>query len=344
MEQKGAGSKRRRADKRPTLVDVARIAGVSLGTASRVLNGSTDVKPLNVAKVKKAMKSLNYRPSDVARSMRTNTSRMIGCMITDITQPVSGEMVGGAEEVLWQSGYALIVAATHQIAEREHKILDLFARHKLDGMILCTTSDADNLAIPDELADFPLVLWERDGGTRFDMVLTEHGRGTELATNHLLGLGHKRIALVAGYNGTWPGREQVRGYRNAMSAAGLAVPKNAIHETGSFDLGRAYELLERADRPTAVILNVNDAAFFLQAARTLRLRVPDDVSVVSIGDNPELDVFSPSVTAVRGNGRKVGSEAARLLLERIQHAPPASRRVFVSTELIVRQSTAAPPR
>lgn len=344
MEQKGAGSKRPQTDKRPTLIDVARVAGVSLGTASRVLNGSTDVKPLNVAKVKKAMKSLNYRPSDVARSMRTNTSRMIGCMVTDITQPVSGAMVGGAEEVLWRAGYALIVTATHQIVERERSILDLFARHKLEGMILCTTRDADASEALDEIVDRPLVLWERDGGSRFDMVLTEHGRGTELAANHLIGLGHKRIALVSGYEGTWTGREQIRGYRNAMGAAKLALPKSALHETGAFDLARAYELLNRPDRPTAVILNVNDAAVFLQAARTLRLRVPDDISIVSIGDNPELDVYSPAVTAVRGDGRKVGSEAARLLLDRIQGAHRANRRVFIPTELIVRHSTAAPPR
>lgn len=340
-----------RASKPPTIVDVARAAGVSLGTASRVLNGRTDVKPQNLARVQSAVRTLGYQANSLARSMRTKTSRMVGCIVTDIAQPIAAEMVAGAEGVLWASGYATLITNTHQRADREAEILRAFKARQVDGLLLVLTDD-ESPAIRHSLrhTGIPFVLWERDLGARFDTVLTDHGSGTEAATRHLLELGHEHIALIAAYRHTWGGREQTRGYAAAIASAAKPVVPANILTSGEFDLAEAYKLFNRASRPTAIIANIHDIPLLRKAAQVCGLQVPADLSLISIGDSRDLEVYDPPITAVRGDGRKVGIRAAELICNTLEaqkgeRRPKNSspRRVMISTELIVRQSTAVVP-
>jgi LacI family transcriptional regulator len=316
-----------------------------------VLNGRTDVKPENLARVQSAVRKLRYQANSLARSMRTKTSRMVGCLVTDIAQPIAAEMVAGAEGVLWAAGYATLITNTHQRADREAEILRAFKARQVDGLLLVVTDD-EGSTVRDSLRDtgIPFVLWERDLGAGFDTVLTDHGSGTEAATRHLLELGHDQIVLVAAYRHTWGGREQSRGYTAAMASSGKAVAPANMLNSDDFDLAEAYKLFNRAPRPTAVIANIHDIPLLRKAAQVCGLQVPADLSLISIGDSRDLEVYDPPITAVRGDGRKVGIRAAELICNTLEAQQggqrlkrPSPRRVMISTELIVRQSTAIAP-
>jgi LacI family transcriptional regulator len=327
-----------------TMKDVARLAGVSLGTVSKVFNNHKGVKPVNFGKVQAAVRQLNFKPNDVARSMRTKSSRMIGCMVTTVNNPVAGQMIQGAENILRQAGYALLLSANHHVEEDEATILNVFKARRAEGVILTVTRDQAP-ETKSRLRDLsiPTVLWERDSGPDFDAALTDHAYGAEVAASHLLALGHRRIAIIAGYQETWTGREQLRGYQAAFAAASVTIEDELISYTDSFDLGRIYALFQLAKPPTALIVNVHNAALALRAANKLGRSAPRDFSVVSIGDSEELEVFAPPITAVRGDGAAIGAAAARLILDRLSGSPPKeSRRVVVPMELIIRNSTAPP--
>lgn len=328
-----------------TIKDVARLAGVSLGTVSKVLNHHKGVKPINFGKVQAAVRELNFKPNDVARSMRTKSSRMIGCMVTTINNPVAGQMIQGAETVLRQAGYALLLSANHHTEHREVEILEVFKARRAEGVILTVSRDQtpETKSRLREM-ELPTVLWERDSGSEFDAAVTDHAYGAETATRHLLGLGHHRIAIVAGYRETWTGREQVRGYQAALAAAGITIDEQLVSYTDSFDVGRIYALFRIPEPPTALIVNVHNAALSLRAAHKMGRVVPADFSLVSIGDSEDLEVFGPPITAVRGDGEAIGAAAARLILDHLSGAPrTGARRVVVPMELIIRGSTAAPP-
>lgn len=328
-----------------TMKDVARLAGVSLGTVSKVLNNHKGIKPINFGKVQAAVRELNFKPNDVARSMRTKSSRMIGCMVTTINNPVAGQMIQGAETVLRQAGYALLLSANHHTEQHETEILAVFKARRAEGVILTVSRDQapETQSRLRELA-LPTVLWERDSGAEFDAALTDHAYGAETATRHLLALGHRRIAIVAGYRETWTGREQVRGYESALAASGIAVDDELVSYTDSFDVGCIYALFRLPDPPTALVVNVHNAALALRAAHKMGRVAPADFSLVSIGDSADLEVFGPPITAVRGDGEAIGAAAARLILDQLSDTPPtAARRVVVPMELIIRGSTAAPP-
>jgi LacI family transcriptional regulator len=335
----------RKAVTATTIKDVARLAGVSLGTVSKVLNNHKGVKPLNFGKVQAAIRELNFKPNDVARSMRTKSSRMIGCMVTTINNPVASQMIQGAETVLRQAGYAILLSANHHTEQHETEILSVFKARRAEGVILTVSRDqAPETRSRLREMELPTVLWERDSGSEFDAAVTDHAYGAETATRHLLGLGHWRIAIVAGYRETWTGREQVRGYEAALAAAGIVVDEKLVSYTDSFDVGRVYALFRLPDPPTALIVNVHNAALSLRAAHKMGRTAPTDFSLVSIGDSEDLEVFGPPITAVRGDGEAIGAAAARLILDQLSGTPPTgARRVVVPMELIIRGSTAAPP-
>lgn len=318
------------------------MAEVAVGTVSRVLNANRTVAADVRERVLKAVERLGYRPNSVARSMRLKVTRAIGCIVTDIAQPIAAEMLAAAEQKLWAAGYAMLIAGTHQRAEREREILASLQERRVDGIIAVTTNDQEP-ATATRLRDLsvPLVLWERDVGSGFDSVLTDHAAGAARATRYLLGLGHRRIAIVAAHSGTWPGREQVRGYADALAAATIAQDATLTFSSDDFAIADAIALLSRPDRPSAVIANIHLISVLLRACRDLRMAVPARLALLSIGDSDTIEAFDPPITAIRGSGRLVGATAARLMLARLSgHGGTAAQRVIVPTELVIRHSCA----
>lgn len=328
----------------PTVQDVARLAKVSVGSVSRVLNARENVAPEIQQAVRAAMERLNFVPNVVARSMRKGSSKSIGCLISDIAQHTAAQMVSAAEARLREHGYEILIANSHFDLERERGILASLKQRRLDGFIGAISDDETpsyfNLL---HTLNMPVVLWERDAQGEFNSVLTDHADGCRQAVRYLESLGHRRIALVAGRENTWVGREMLRGYTNACEASGTAIDPSLILRTGSFDGHVCRALLQQASRPTAIIATLNDAATVLEVVRELGLSVPDDLSVVSVGDHQYAGISSPALTVVTQDPSEVGREAADMMLQLLEGTAPAgTRRSKHPMRLIIRGSCASP--
>ena len=329
-----------------TVKDVARVAGVAVGTVSRVLNDNSTVMPDVRERVLAAMRELNYEPNAVARSMRAGATHVVGCIVSDVVQLTAAQMITGAEQQLREAGSAMFVASSHYDIAAEKEVIRTFRQRKIDGLILVITDDKNPEYVAYlESLHLPIVLWERDAGGRFNSVLSDHRGGCAQATSYLLGLGHTRIALVAGHESTWVGREMVQGYVEAHAGRQRAPSRDLIQHTGSFDLSACTQLLTGANRPTAIIATINDLALVMSVARGLALKVPSDLSVISVGDSSLISMTNPAITVVRHDPRQVGKTAADLLLSMLGDISPIERhRIVFPAELILRESCAEPQK
>ncbi|WP_175755446.1 LacI family DNA-binding transcriptional regulator [Burkholderia cepacia] len=328
----------------PTVQDVAKLAKVSVGSVSRVLNGRDNVAPEIQDAVRKAVAQLNFVPNVVARSMRKGSSKAIGCLISDIAQHTAAQMVSAAEARLREHGYEILIANSHYDLERERAILESLKQRRLDGFIGAISDDETpeyfNLL---RTLNMPVVLWERDAQGEFNSVLTDHADGCRQAVRYLTSLGHRRIALVAGHEHTWVGREMVRGYTAACEGAGVGTDPALILRTGEFGEDACRSLLGGAARPSAIIATLNDAATVLAVVRDLGLTVPGDLSVVSIGDHQYAGISAPALTVVTQDPRAVGAEAADMMLQLLDGTGLSGiRRSKHPMRMIIRESCAAP--
>ncbi|PTX00030.1 LacI family transcriptional regulator [Pararhodobacter aggregans] len=303
-----------RSDRTPTMKDVARRANVSLGTVSRIVNSNATVAPELRRHVEAVIRELGYRPNVSARTMRTRRTHAIGIIVTDLRQPVAATLVAQASEIARRHGFAPIVGDFQNDAAAEERLLSFMAERSVDGLVLTISSDED-AALLDRLEamGIPVVLWERDTGGRFPSVRTDHRAGARMAAEALRRRGRKRVLLIAGHEHTWTGREQVAGMRDGLgSGARLEV----VH-TGRFDPATFRAALQAEDPVDAVVANVHDIPAVLGAVEEAGLACPGDLSVISIGDDPFLSICRPAVSAVVLPSRRVASEAAELLLQRL---------------------------
>lgn len=326
----------------PTIRDVASRAGISIGTVSRVLNENDTVATEIRERVLASMRELGYVPNRVAQSMRKRATLAVGCLVTDVRLNAVAEMISAAESRLRAAGYDMFVANTHNDPKQEAAILRFFQQRQVDAVITAITDDQDPSRMRELKAlSMPVVLWERDGGNSLDTVLTDHFTGCLQACSYLRGLGHRRIALVGGQSATWAGREMERGYAAAIAQAGGEVDPSLIFHTGSFNVSTCSQILRSADPVTAVIGIIDDVALVCKVARGMGLKIPEDLSVISIGDSDFLSMNSPTITAIRYDHERVGETAAEFVLDRLGNkAGGAARRVIYPVELIVRESCA----
>jgi LacI family transcriptional regulator len=334
---------------RPTIKDVARKAGVSLGTASRVLNGHKSVSPEMRARVEQAILALGYRPDAVAQSMRRGATRTNCIIIHDITIPVLASFVKSAQDVLQDAGYTLIIAGSEDRRERELEVLNVFSRRRIDGLIMTTASERDPVLLKArEALRIPVVLLDRETPAHFDAVLIGHRDGTRRAVEHLLDLGHRRIALLSGTETVRPSAERVLGYQDAFKARGLELDPELIRTqsfTADFGYVETSALLGLKRPPTAILAGgIAMMPGTLRAIRAHGLKVPDDISLIAGSDSDLAELATPPITAVRWSYAEIGKAAAQLVLDRLERDPDRPpRRIRFSTELVIRESC-APPR
>jgi LacI family transcriptional regulator len=324
-------------------------AGVSAGTVSRVTSGNPTVQPHVRARVLSAIGRLGYRPNAVAQSMRTAETKLIGCVVSDFSNPLYSAILKSAEALLSEQGYTLVIASSDERIDREVLLIETFARRRVDGLIAVLSDEKDPRllqALHD--ASVPLLLMERDMDVRSDVIATDHAGGTRRATEYLLSLGHRRIALITGRLATRSGRDRVSGYRAAHAAAGAPVADDLIRcesLTTSFAFTETQRLFALRDPPTAVIAGGNlMLAGVLRALGILGRAVPSDVSVLSSGDTELAELASPPVTVIRWDLAEFGREAAKLILDRLQNRGAPARRIVVPCELVLRRSCACPAR
>ncbi len=336
----GEGWPGRRMKGSVTIRDVARRAGVSYQTVSRLLNGGLLVSAPTRARIVRAMDELNYSPSAPARSIKSGRMHIIGVLIPEIAHPFFSAVAHGVEDVAYEAGYCVMVCSSSG-GEREAHYLRALRSQRVAGVI----STLDTAPLPLTRAGIPAVSVD-NRAPGIDSVLLDHAGAAALAVDHLVLLGHRRVALITGPLDVTSGRGRLVGYRRALRRAGLPLARH-LQATNPYseEAGRAamQAMLVHPAPPTAVIAASYQLTIGAIAAITAAgLRVPADVAVVGFDEitwHP--DLVSPLTTVVQP-GHDIGAEACRLLLERLtgRYDGPA-RRILFPGALMVRQSSGA---
>lgn len=325
--------------------EVAEHAGVALSSVSRVLNGHPDVSATMREHVLDAIAAVGYEPNLLASSLRRGSTKTIGFLASDISNPLFAEIALGAERRLDEAGYTMVLTNSEGNGERDERMIQLLRRRRTDGLIL-SVSDERRPGTLAELArlEEPVVLVDREirGFRNASSVASDHARGMRAAVDHLIELGHTRVALVSGSRSLRPVRERLRGFRRAFRANELEPPEDLLR-IGSFrsEYGESatLELLGLGNPPTALIAGGNLLLTgVLRALKQLGLSVGTDIALISCDEVPLTELHSPPITVIDRDAVRIGELAAELLLDRLQNdAEPST--ADAPTKLIIRGST-----
>ncbi|HST17319.1 MAG TPA: LacI family DNA-binding transcriptional regulator [Gaiellaceae bacterium] len=332
--------------------DVAARAGVGVGTVSRVLNGRANVRPLTRAKVLEAIEALQYRPSPVARNLSLRRTHVIGVVVPFFTSHSAVERVRGVASVLAQSPYDLMLFDIEAEERREHAFRIFDRGDRSDGLLLLSLVPPDDEVDRLRSARLPCVLVDAPH-PNLPSILIDDVRGGELATSHLIELGHRLIAFV-GDKPSDPfrfasSRDRTLGYERALAQAGIERREEYVREGTQSHLvarGIAIDLLRLPQRPTAVFAASDVQALgVLEAARILGIRVPEELSVIGFDDVEVAALVG--LTTVRQPLFESGRRGAELLLELLGENPDDRIEPVIEqlpVEVVIRSTTAAPPR
>jgi LacI family transcriptional regulator len=325
-----------------TIREVAKAAGVAIGTASRALNRSGRVSDKAIAAVTKAARDLGYEPDAVAQSMRTRSTGVVGMLVSDLSNPLYAHIITAVEARLSTAGYALLIASTHNEGRREKTLVDLFRRRRVDGLVLGPCEAEDPQYLDKVGAELPVIALERDFGSNNAAVHIDHYNGALQATRYLLNLGHTRVALLTPGSAVRSGRERIAGYMDAYAERGIKPDPRLVRAKSAMDFAfsESLSLLGSSHAPTAFLcLGTRILAGVLQGLRHAGRTVSDDVSVISIGDTDLAQFFSPAITALTWDAAAVGTAVAELLLQRMTRTEPSEpERILLTTQLILRES------
>jgi LacI family transcriptional regulator len=339
------------ARRQPTMKQVAEAAGVHVSTVSRALNPATSsmVVPTVASRVLKAAKTLGYRVDPVAASLRTGRSQLVGMLVPDIATNVFAPILSGAIERLSNSGYSVLVAYVSSDPKQQLDLVQGLMARRVDGLILATVTRQDSLVSFCLAQGIPAVLVNRsEQVARLSAVVSDDAAGMRLAVDHLVELGHRRIAHIAGPLEHSTGFLRRAGFMQALATHDIDTASAPCEVAGTYtrEQGRAAaeRLLQRHREITAIVA-ANDllALGAYDALRESGRECPKDISVVGHNDMPLVDLVQPSLTTVRISHFEMGRQAADLLEQAIQDAGGAIRNVVLQPVLIARSSTARPP-
>lgn len=330
----------------PTILDVAKKAGVSSATVSHVINNSRFVAPATRERVLNAISSLGYRRDGIARSLRRSQTGTIGLIISDLSNPFFSDIIRGVEDTVYSYGqdYNVILCNTEENEEKERLYLDVLLEKRVDGIVMAPAGG--NHAYLRDLAagGFPIVFVDRWlPGINVDAVVVDNYDAAYRIVTHLIGLGHRRIAIMVAQLGSSAITERIEGYRAALAAAALPFNSDYVfRSTSSIDDGCAagLRLLDTVPRPTATFGTNNFVTIGMMNALAQRgLRCPEDLAVVGFDDFPWASAFYPRLTTVAQPGYELGHTAADLLFQRIanKHTGPPGKTIL-STTLRIRES------
>jgi len=331
-----------------TIKEVARRARVSVGTASNVISGSAPVSAKLRERIEKAIRELDYQPNHVARSLKVRQTRMLGMVLSDITNPFFPQMVRGAEDAALRHNYLLVTFNTDDHPEREKQILSVLRTRRVDGILLVMApSDGDDSHIRKAIAAGTRIacLDRVSDGLAVDSVCTNNVKGAEMCVRHLISMGHRRIGIITGSPVVQTARDRLKGYMNSLREAGIPIDEGLIGK-GDFRMETGYraskDLLLGALRPTAIFAsNAMMGLGVVKATEELGLRCPEDVAIAMFDDLPFAEALRPHLTAVAQPAYSIGFQGAELLIQRIEgkvrQKQPVSIRL--EPELRVRESS-----
>jgi len=339
-----------------TIQNVAQLAGVSKATVSHVINDTRPVTPATRQIVLDAIAKLNYRPSAIARSLNTNVTHTIGILVADITNPFFSGLVRGVEHQLSLQDYNLIVCNTDEDPEQEARYLDLLLAKRVDGLIIAPSGATQPLFQQFSAYNTPLVFVDRHpDGSYGPVIEVDNFAAGYAATEHLIQLGHRRIAILSRNPTLSTARGRISGYSRALRDHNLDVDETLIQITGiTLDaaVNDALRLLDLPDRPTAVVTTNHVMTLaLLRALQERELHCPADISLVGFDDHPWASLFTPPLTVIRMSISDLSNAAVETLLQAIKcrtrgqsvdSSLECTPDVLLPAELVARASCAPP--
>jgi LacI family transcriptional regulator/LacI family repressor for deo operon, udp, cdd, tsx, nupC, and nupG len=328
------------------LKEVAQKAGVSIATVSRVINDAPNISDDTRNRVQKAMKDVKYRPSRIAKRLRSKSvsGNLVGVMVPDISNPFYIDVLTGIEDYMLSHQHLLIMCNFSQSAEKEEMYVDALVSESVDGLIVAPAHEDDEKIRALEKDGIPFVCIDRGlKNANADVVLVDNEKGAYEAVSYLLEKQYRRIAYISGMKAIPTSRQRGAGYRRAL--ADYQIPyKEELVKYGDSSLKSGVqltlELLEMEQRPEAIFTGNNLITLgALEAISRKGLSIPGDIGIIGFDDMPFSSTLNPPLTAVRQPAYEIGRRAAELLYQRIQEPERPHVKIMLETELIVREST-----
>ena len=326
-----------------TIEDVARLAGVSNSTVSRVLNKKEYVKESTRKKVFDAVTELGYKPSRIARSLRANASQIIGLIISDIQNPFFTSLVRAVEDIAYKHNYSLLLCNTDEDPEKENLYVELMLSERVSGVIITPTREYNcpiqkllEMHVATVCVDRQVLDCETDS------VVSDNVDSSFKLIEHLIKNGHRRIGALLGPSEISTFRERLRGYLDALQQYDLSIDENLIKqgipkEQEGYEL--ANQLLDLPERPTAIIAGNNLMALgAIHAIKDRKLSLPGDISLVSFDDREWAQLITPTITVASQPTYEMGQQAAELVMRRLENDDISFEHVVLESEIIFRES------
>jgi LacI family transcriptional regulator len=334
---------------RLTIRQVADLAGVSTATVSRVINERGDVAEQTREAVMRVVREHGYSTNRTARALSAGHTGLIGVTLPVLHHSYFSVILAGAGEALYEHDMRMVLCPTHHEHDREVSLLERLMRGTTDGAILILPEESSEelAALHSDGYRFVIVDPHRSVDEMVPTVSAAHSSGASEATEHLLALGHQRIAAITGPRGWIATEERLRGYRGALAAVGI-MPAPQLEAESDWHTSGGYVAASRlldADEPPTAIFAFNDmlAIGALQAAREHGLRVPEDLSIVGFDDTFEASIVTPPLTTVRQPLAEMGRMAVALLVRLLHNQRIEALHIELETKLAVRESTGPPP-
>lgn len=324
--------------------EVAKRAGVSIATVSRVLNNSDSVNEATRSKILKAIKDLKYQPSRVAKRLRSKSvsSNLLGVLLPDIQNPFYVDVLRGIEDIAYKNNYAIIMCNYGQDEKKEIMYLDILQSEAIDGLIAAPVSENDQRLKCIIKNGLPVVCVDRGlSEINVDIVCVNNEEGAFNAVNHLIKSGYKRIAYISGLSSIPSSRTRENGYRRALETNHLYIPELIKYGNSSYECGLdlCAELLDMPNPPDAIFTGNN--LITLGALETIHKRkkqIPNEIAILGFDDMFWSSSLNPPLTAVRQPAYEIGKRAGELLIQRITDPQRPCIQMIMNTELMIRSS------
>ena len=330
--------------KMATIKDVAQSAGVSIATVSRVLNGSSSVKPATKAAIQRAIEKLNYHPNALARGLQKKQSKTIGVLFPDATSYYFAEIIRGINNSVQQAGYKIMVSSAHDATDEANTFMSLWKSQQVSGLIVMMPSTRNVNIFTSSQRNIPLILLNTaiTDGADITIKIDNYSGALEI-TRHLINHGHKAIGFIHGAPNNHDSEERYRGYCDALKLADLTTsPYWEFH--GNFTENSGYRavisLLNHPEKPSAIFAaNDSMAIGAIEAIRQFSLKVPQDIAIVGFDDISTAQYINPPLTTMNVPVLEMGEQAGNHLIGLLENRRQTStQNITVPTHLVVRES------
>jgi LacI family transcriptional regulator len=332
-----------------TLKDIATMVGVDTSTVSRAINHPEKVKPTTLEKINQHITDLNYHPNLVARGLQMARSNLLAMVVPNFSNLAFAKIAKGFHDTLKGNGYELIICSSLEDPAEEIEISRALIRQRVSGIVFVGTVGTYEQDIPFHIFENNTEVLIIDREVDYDFInvfLLDAYHGIKIALEHLLGLGHERIAVITGYKRSIQSIQRVSLIQSLLGELGIDVPEKLIREgdwTAAGGWHAMEDILSEKPHPTAVFAITDTMAMgAIGAAHSLGLRVPEDISVIGFNNEPGSESFNPPLTTIGPHAYNIGTQAGKFILERLEKNSTLKVVKNFPLDLIIRKSTAPP--